>query len=164
MASDASISLMLDICHVDTLIQNGYLAHQPGMMIALPVHRSGILFNSRGDYGFVHKDHDIIKLLIARKSLYNVDIQRFPLVDDNYYKITRKIIESLCVCMALPRIIRIQRWIVATISLQRRLAVVMAFHPRLGRARTPPPLGPVRMRVCRLGALTEDMVIKILSM
>jgi hypothetical protein len=133
------------------------------MMIVLPVHRSGILFNSRSEYGFVHKDHDIIKLLIARKPLYNVDIQRFPLVDDNYYKITRTTIESLCVCMALPKIIRIQRWIVATISLQRRLAVVMALHPRLGRARTPPPLGPVRMRVCRLGTLNEDMVIEILS-
>jgi hypothetical protein len=117
-------------------------------MIALPVHRSGILFNSRGDYGFVHKDHDIIKLLIARKSLYN--IQRFPLVDDNYYKITREIIESLCVCMALPAIIRIQRWFFTTISLPRRLAVVMALHPRLGRARTP------------LGTLDEDLVIKIL--
>jgi hypothetical protein len=139
------------------------LFRAPAMMIVHPVHRSGILFNSRSEYGFVHKDHDIIKLLIARKSLYNVDIQRFPLVDDNYYKITRKIIESLCVCMALPKIIRIQRWIVATISLQRRLAVVMAFHPRLGRARTPPPLGPVGLRVCRLGTLDEDLVIKILS-
>ncbi len=122
-------------------------------MIALPVHCSGILFVPHSEHGFVHKDHDIIKLLIVRKSLYNVDIQRFPLVDDNYYKITRKTIESLCACMALPKIVCIQRWFFTTISLQRRLAVVMALHPRLGRARTPPPLG----------TLSEDLVIKILS-
>ncbi len=129
-------------------------------MVILPVHRSGIFFVPQSEYGFVHKDHDIIKLLLARKS---VDIQQFPLVDDNYYKITRKIVESLCACMALSKIVRIQRWAITTISLQRRLAVVMALHPRLGRARTSPPLGPVRMLVCRLGTLNEDMVIKILS-
>jgi hypothetical protein len=133
------------------------------MMIILPVHRSGIFFVPHSEYGFVHKDHDIIKLLIVRKSLYDVDIQRFRLVDDNYYKITRKTVESLCACMALPKIVRIQRWFFTTVSLQRRLAVVMALHFRLGRAHTPPPLGPVGMRVCRLGTLNEDLVIKILS-
>lgn len=130
-------------------------------MIALPIHRKGI--HLMGDYAFVHKDHDIVQLLMARHRAVGIDIRAFPLLDDSYFKTTAKALRTLCLTMALPKLLLLQRWWRATINLRRRLAVAMALHPRLGRARTPPPLGPVRMRVCRLAKLKEDLVIHILS-
>ena len=130
-------------------------------MIALPFHRDGILLSPcRTNNVFVHKDHDIILLL---KHKWLVNVEHWYLVDDSYYKFKKPDVEYLCLHFARPTIIRLQRWARRIIYAQRRLAVAMAFHPRLGRARTPPPLGPVRMRVCRLATLKEDLLIKILS-
>jgi hypothetical protein len=130
-------------------------------MIALPSHRDGILLSPcRTNNVFVHKDHDIILLL---KHKWRVDTEHWYLVDNSYYKFKQPDVEYLCLHFARNTIIRLQRWARRIIYARRRLAVAMAFHPRLGRARTPPPLGPVRMRVCRLGTLKEDLLIKILS-
>jgi hypothetical protein len=130
-------------------------------MIALPYHRKGIYF-MRG-YLFVDKDHDIIKLMMARHRAVGIDLRAFPLVNNNFFNTTPKAIETLCITMALPKLKLLQRWFRTIIKLRRRLAVAMALHPRLGRAHTPPPLWPVRMRVCGLAKLKEDVIVKILS-
>ena len=129
-------------------------------MIALPNHRDGIHFSKSYDCVFVHKDHPIVALW--RRIERRTDIAHL-LIDDTYFKFNKKTAETLCLHFALPSLVRLQRWFRATIRLHRRLTVAMALHPRLGRARTPPPLGPVRMRVCRLACLKEDLVIKVLS-
>jgi hypothetical protein len=130
-------------------------------MIALPHHRKGI-YSMRG-YVFVERDHDIIKIMMAKHRAAGIDLRAFPLVDNTYFKTTPAAIANLCTTMALPKLKLLQRWFRTTIILHRRLAVAMALHPRLGRARTPPPLGPVRMRVCGLAKLKEDVIVKILS-
>jgi len=129
-------------------------------MIALPFHRSGILLSPYGNNVFVHKDHDIILLL---KHEWLVNTEHWYLVDNTHYKFKKTDIQDLCLHLAHKTIVRLQRWARRLIYAHRRLAVAMAFHPRLGRTRTPPPLGPVRMRVCRLATLKEDLLIKILS-
>ena len=129
-------------------------------MIALPTHRDGLHVSKHYDCAFVHKDHAIVALWIKWRT--DIDITH-SLIDDVYVKFSKTTAETLCLYFALPSLIRLQRWFRATIRLSRRLAVAMALHPRLGRARTPPPLGPVRMRVCRLACLKEDLVIKVLS-
>jgi hypothetical protein len=127
-------------------------------MIALPFHRSGIFLSPCSESAFVHKDHDLI-LLVKHKWLVNME--HAYLVDGAYYKFTKADVQHLCIHFAHKTIIRLQRWARRIIYAQRRLAVAMAFHPRLGRART--PLGPLRMRVCRLATLKEDLLIQILS-
>jgi len=131
-------------------------------MITLPIHRSGIHFSKHYDCAFVHKDHPIVELWKQIKRRTDAQVAHL-LVDDTHFKFTKRTAETLCLHFALPSLVRLQRWFRATLRLRRRLAVVMALHPRLGRARTPPPLGPVRMRVCRLACLKEDLVIKVLS-
>jgi len=129
-------------------------------MIALPFHRSGILLSPYGNNVFVHKDHDIILRL---KHKWLVNTEHWHLVDNTHYKFKKTDIQDLCLHFAHKTIVRLQRWARRIIYAHRRLAVAMAFHPRLGRTRTPPPLGPVRMRVCRLATLKEDLLIEILS-
>ncbi len=131
-------------------------------MIALPTHRSGIHFSKHYDCAFVHKDHAIVALWRQIKQPTNIDIAH-SLVDDVHLNFTKKAAETLCLYFALPSLIRLQRWVRTTITFRRRLAVAMALHPRLGRAHTPPPLGPAEMRVYRLASLEEDLLIKILE-
>jgi hypothetical protein len=129
-------------------------------MIALPFHRSGIFLSPCSDTAFVHKDHYLISFLQHK---WLMDIEHWYLVDSTYYKFKKTDVQHLCIHFAHKTIIRLQRWARRIMYAYRRLAVSMALHPRLGRAHTPPPLGPVRMRVCRLATLSEDLLIKILS-
>ena len=129
-------------------------------MLALPAHRSGILLLRHTDIAFVHKDHDIISLL---KHKWSMNMENCYLVDGSYYKFKKTDIQNLCLQLAHKHLICLQRWARRIIYAHRRLAIAMAFHPRLGYACTPPPLVSMRMRVCQLANLKEDLLIKILS-
>jgi hypothetical protein len=98
-------------------------------------------------------------MLLKHKWLVNVE--HWYLVDNSYYKFKKPDVEYLCLHFARNTIIRLQRWARRIIYAPRHLAVAMAFHPRLGHASTPSPMGPPR--VCQLATLKEDLLIKILS-
>lgn len=124
-------------------------------MLALQSHRSGILLSPCENNVFVHKDHDIILHL---KHKWLVNMEHWYLVDNTHYKFKKIDTQYLCLHLAHKTIIRLQRWARRIIYAHRRLAVAMAFHPRLGCAP-----GPVIMRVSPLATLNEDLLIKILS-
>jgi hypothetical protein len=113
-------------------------------MLALPSHRSGILLYPSGDIVFVHKEHDILK----PKWLVNMEHAR--LVNNTHYRLAKADVQNACLHLAQRTIIRLQRWAHRLIYAPRRLAVAMAFNPRLGS-------------VCGLATLKEDVVMQILS-
>ena len=112
-------------------------------MLALPSHRSGILLYPSGDIVFVHKEHDILK----PKGLVNMEHAR--LVNDTHYRLTKADVQNACLHLAQRTIIRLQRWARRLIYAPKRLAVAMAFNPRLGS-------------VCGLATLKEDVVMQIM--
>jgi len=119
-------------------------------MIAFPYHRAGILSIQPSDFAFVHRDHDIIKILFATMQSMNIHIHGFPdFVDGTHCKLSKKSLEALCSCMVRSKIILIQRWFRNTINIPRRLAVTMAPHPRLGPQRY------------GLNMLHQDLALKI---
>jgi hypothetical protein len=104
-------------------------------MLALPIHRKGIHINPRHAHAFVHRDHEIIALW--RCIGWDLDIDMLPPTAGSvHYKLTQTGVETLCFYFALPHLVRLQRWVRATLAMFRNKT--SASSPPLA----PPPPSP----------------------
>jgi hypothetical protein len=56
----------------------------------------GVLTVNGQNYTFVSKDHPVIDLLRQNSEMLNTDIDSFPLIDGQYFKITKQVFATCC--------------------------------------------------------------------
>jgi len=90
-----------------------------------------------------------ITLLLHFKDIIKCDISTFPLIDQTYYKVSNDVIHCCRKRLAILSHYTIRKFL-RSIIINRKLALAMALHPRLGSSSP-------------LGALSEDLVLKLIK-
>jgi hypothetical protein len=59
--------------------------------------KEGVLeLGTQQNYLFMSKNHPVVEILRTNKEILNADIDKCPLIDNEYYKITRQVFSSCC--------------------------------------------------------------------